>query len=114
MLLWARERADRSVESLRRGFPKLADWESGAAQPTLKQLEAFAKAVHVPVGYLFLKQPPEEPVPIPDFRTLADRQARRPSPDLLESISASSARTGTASSHARSARSLWRSPAPRG
>lgn len=86
MLLWARERADRSVESLRRRFPKLADWESGAAQPTLKQLEGFAKAVHVPVGYLFLQQPPEEPVPIPDFRTLADRPTRRPSPDLLDTI----------------------------
>lgn len=86
MLLWARERADRSVESLRRAFPKLADWESGAAHPTLKQLEGFAKAVHVPVGYLFLHQPPEEPVPIPDFRTLADRPTRRPSPDLLDTV----------------------------
>jgi Zn-dependent peptidase ImmA (M78 family)/transcriptional regulator with XRE-family HTH domain len=86
MLLWARERADRSVESLRKGFPKLADWESGAAQPTLKQLERFAKAVNVPVGYLFLQQPPEEPVPIPDFRTLADRPTRRPSPDLLDAV----------------------------
>ena len=86
MLLWARERADRSVESLRRGFPRLAEWESGAVQPTLKQLEGFAKAVHVPVGYLFLQQPPEEPVPIPDFRTLADRPARRPSPDLLDTV----------------------------
>ncbi|MBV6522212.1 MAG: hypothetical protein MNPFHGCM_02358 [Gemmatimonadaceae bacterium] len=86
MLLWARERADRSVESLRRAFPKLADWESGAAHPTLKQLEGFAKAVHVPVGFLFLQQPPEEPVPIPDFRTLADRPTRRPSPDLLDTI----------------------------
>jgi Zn-dependent peptidase ImmA (M78 family) len=86
MLVWARERADRSVESLRRGFPKLADWESGAAQPTLKQLEGFAKAVHVPVGFLFLQQPPEEPVPIPDFRTVADRPTRRPSPDLLDTV----------------------------
>ncbi|MCC6766599.1 MAG: ImmA/IrrE family metallo-endopeptidase [Deltaproteobacteria bacterium] len=86
MLHWARERADRSVESLRRGFPKLADWEAGAAQPTLKQLESFAKAVHVPVGYLFLQQPPEEPVPIPDFRTIADTKAQRPSPDLLDTV----------------------------
>jgi len=86
MLVWARERADRSVESLRKGFPKLAEWESGAAQPTLRQLEGFAQAVHVPVGYLFLKQPPEEAVPIPDFRTLADRPARRPSPDLLDTV----------------------------
>ena len=35
-------------------FPKLVEWETGETQPTLKQLEAFAHAVHVPIGYLFL------------------------------------------------------------
>ncbi|MDN5935875.1 MAG: hypothetical protein L0H75_06800 [Nitrosospira sp.] len=34
-------------------FPKLLDWESGKLQPTLRQLERFARAVHVPIGYLF-------------------------------------------------------------
>ncbi|HBK55231.1 MAG TPA: DNA-binding protein, partial [Xanthomonadales bacterium] len=43
-------------------------------------------AVHVAVGYLFLPAPPQEPLPIPDFRTLADREVTRPSPDLLDTI----------------------------
>lgn len=86
MLRWARERAGRTRDSLTPKFARVADWETGEVQPTLKQLEAFAKAVHVPVGYLFLSEPPEEPVPIPDFRTVADQPLRRASPDLLDTV----------------------------
>jgi len=52
----------------------------------LKQLEAFAKAAYVPVGYLFLAQPPEDELPIPDLRTVGGRGIRRPSPNLLEVV----------------------------
>lgn len=86
ILVWARQRAGRSIESLTDHFPKLAAWETGDARPTLKQLESFARAVHVPVGYLFLSEPPNEPVPIPDFRTMADAAFGQPSPDLLDTI----------------------------
>jgi Zn-dependent peptidase ImmA (M78 family) len=86
ILRWARERADRSVESLRVRFPKYEQWERGEAAPTLKQLEAFAKATHVPMGYLFLPRPPEERIPIPDLRTVAGRGREQPSPNLLDTI----------------------------
>ena len=86
MLRWARERAGRTRESLTPKFARVADWQNGQVQPTLKQLEAFANAVHVPIGYLFLNEPPEEPVPIPDFRTVADKPLRRVSPDLLDMV----------------------------
>lgn len=86
VLRWARERAGRSRESLTPKFARVADWETGEVQPTLKQLESFAKAVHVPIGYLFLREPPEEPVPIPDFRTIADQPLQRASPDLLDTV----------------------------
>ncbi|MBI3090681.1 MAG: ImmA/IrrE family metallo-endopeptidase [Candidatus Tectomicrobia bacterium] len=86
LLRWARERADRTVEELAKKFPKLDQWEQGEAQPTLKQLEDFAKALYVPIGYLFLPDPPEERIPIPDFRTIRPGEVTRPSPDLLDTI----------------------------
>jgi Zn-dependent peptidase ImmA (M78 family)/transcriptional regulator with XRE-family HTH domain len=86
ILRWARERVDRSAESLRVRFPKYELWERGEAAPTLKQLEAFAKATYVPIGYLFLPQPPEERIPIPDLRTVASRGLEQPSPNLLDTI----------------------------
>lgn len=86
ILRWARERAGRSVDSLRSRFPKYDHWERGEAMPTIKQLEAFAKATYVPIGYLFLPQPPQERLPIPDLRTVANRQIEQPSPNLLDTI----------------------------
>ena len=86
LLRWARERAGLTQDHLIGKFKKLPEWEIGSTQPTLKQVEAFARAVHVPVGYLFLTQPPGESVPIPDFRTFAGHAVTRPSPDLLDMI----------------------------
>ncbi len=86
MLNWAVERAGMDPLDLIARFAKLPLWLEGEAQPTLKQLENFAKAVHVPIGYLFLPEPPDERLPIPDFRTLDGRQLARPSPNLMEMI----------------------------
>lgn len=86
LLRWASERSRLDVLHLEARFPKLAAWESGEIQPTLKQVEKFAHATHVPIGYLFLPTPPEEPLPIPDFRTLAGRTVTRPSPNLLDML----------------------------
>ncbi len=86
LLRWARERAGMAQEDLQAKFKKLSEWESGKTQPTLKQLEAFARAVHVPFGYLFLPEPPNEAMPIPDFRTFAGHAVTRPSPNLLDTI----------------------------
>lgn len=95
LLRWARERAGFvAIEDLFGRFPKLAAWEAGDAQPTLKQLEGFAHAVHVPFGYLFLTEPPDEPLPIPDFRTHDGRSVRRASPDLLDMLYACQERQG--------------------
>lgn len=86
LLVWARERFGADRDDLLRKFPKLREWEEGERAPTLKQLESFAQATRTPVGYLLLQEPPEEPLPIPDYRTMLDAGVRLPSPDLLDTI----------------------------
>jgi Zn-dependent peptidase ImmA (M78 family) len=86
LLRWAYKRAGFELHDLEHKFPRLTAWESGETRPTLKQVEAFAKATYTPVGYLFLQEPPVEKVPIPDFRAMANARIARPSPNLLETI----------------------------
>ncbi len=102
LLRWARERAGRSTASLRKKFPKIELWERGEAMLTLKQLEGFAKAVFVPVGYLFLAEPPEEALPIPDLRTVGSKPLGAPSPDLLDVLYLCQRRQAWYRDHARS------------
>jgi len=86
LLSWARERTGLETDALAHRFPKLAAWEEGTVQPTLKQIEEFAKVTHTPVGFLFLREPPVEKIPIPDFRTIRNKPIARPSPNLLDMI----------------------------
>ena len=86
LLTWARERARVEAFVLEERFPKLAAWEAGEGQPTFRQLEDFARAVHVPIGYLFLPEPVQEALPISDFRTVVGHAAPRPSPNLLDTL----------------------------
>ena len=86
LLTWAVERAGWDEEAAARRFPQLAEWRAGSRRPTVKQLEKFAHATHAPFGQLVLPTPPEEPLPVPDMRTLRDATIARPSADLLDTI----------------------------
>ncbi len=86
---WAIERSQLGKDKLQVKFPKLDDWITGNKQPTFKQLEKFAKAIYLPVATLFLQKPPEEELPIADFRTFDKKNIRSyqsPSPHLLDTI----------------------------
>ena len=85
-LHWACERSGLEPTILAKRFPQLPAWENGEKRPTLKQLEAFCRTTHVAVGYFFGGGPPDEPVPIPDFRTIANTPISKPSGDLLDAV----------------------------
>ena len=85
LLRWAVERAGWDGETIGKRAPKLDEWVAGR-QPTLKQLEKFANDTHTPLGLLFLAEPPDEEVPIPDMRTFGNAEVAKPSADMLDAI----------------------------
>ena len=86
VLYWAVSRSGRTLDSLEDRFPRIQEWASGESEPTLRQLESLAKATFTPLGYLLLKEPPADRLPIRHFRTQSDETPGRPSPDLIESV----------------------------
>lgn len=69
MLTWAIARAGYDLHEFTLKVPNVQKWLDGDKNPTVKQLEDFSKKVYLPFGYLFLKEPPKEDLPIPFFRT---------------------------------------------
>jgi len=90
ILSWARQRAGLDVHALARKLnvdeEKLTSWEQGGARPTFKQAQNYAHNTHVPFGYLFLKQPPKDELPIPDLRTVGDHSTSEISINLRDVI----------------------------
>lgn len=86
LLHWASDRAGKSIDALAQRFHALERWLTGETDPTVKQLEDFAKATRTPFGFFFLERPPVEDTPIPDFRTVGSERVERLSPDLLDTI----------------------------
>jgi hypothetical protein len=65
VLRWAAQRTRLHDDDLTARFPKWPLWLNGEAQPTLKQLEDFARLTHTAFGYFFLPQPPTLVLPVP-------------------------------------------------
>lgn len=77
VLQWARETQGLSIDDvanrLKRHPDEIAAWESGESAPTYVQLETLAYKVYKrPLAVFFLPQPPSEPDPEREFRTLPD------------------------------------------
>ena len=66
---WAITRAGNNLEEFYKDNPDVLDWINGDKKPTVKQLEKFTHKVHVPFGYMFMDEPPNEEISIPFFRT---------------------------------------------
>jgi len=89
LLSWARKRSGLDYATAAKGITtseKLQDWESEVSSPSFKQALGLARKLHVPFGYLFLKNPPQETLPLPDLRTRHGAAGMKPSPDFLEVI----------------------------
>ena len=92
VLRWARQRSGLSVAALASRAnlkeQKLAAWEEGLEHPTFRQAQHIAGALHVPFGYFFLNTPPEQKLPLRDFRTVKTGGVpTEPSAELFDLVS---------------------------
>ena len=89
LLRWARERAGLTQDDLAKKIPVNPDrvraWEQ-TGKISIAQIDKLAAKTYTPLGYLYLPEPPDESLPIRDFRTRSGDAPTRPSPDLLESV----------------------------
>ena len=89
VLRWARERAALSADDLAGKMQvkpeRVLAWEH-SGDITMAQSRRLAVATYTPHGYLFLSEPPDDDLPIADFRTRNDEPLRRPSPNLLDTV----------------------------
>lgn len=90
LLAWSRLRAGLTQFDLAERLPvkaeKVFEWEAGESQPTFKQAQKWAALAHVPFGFLFLEEPPDENLPLPDLRTKGGMPPARPSIELIDTV----------------------------
>lgn len=89
VLRWARERAGldpaQLASKLKVASEAVDDWER-SGEISVARADKLAQHTHTPVGYLYLPEPPDERLPIADFRTRSGDALEHPSPDLLETV----------------------------
>jgi Zn-dependent peptidase ImmA (M78 family) len=91
MLRWASERTGLDAHDLATSVKKPVEvvlgWFDGTATPTFKQAQELARRLRVPFGYLFLAEPPDDRLPLADFRRHPGQQRATASVDLRDVIS---------------------------
>jgi Zn-dependent peptidase ImmA (M78 family)/transcriptional regulator with XRE-family HTH domain len=86
VLKWARERSGVSLEDvaakLKKPIELVRGWEEGTSAPTYSQLETLAYQIYKrPLALFFFPEPPDEPDPRQEFRTLPDLEVKDLSPE---------------------------------
>ena len=89
VLQWARERGGLSIEDLAKRLrvdeAAVLEWEADG-KIDFGVIEKLAKATGTAAGFLFLRKPPHEELPVSDFRRVASAATKPPSRFLLSTI----------------------------
>lgn len=90
-IVWARSQARLSRFELAKKLSvkedRIEEWEKGESFPTFKQAQKLADSTHIPFGYLYLSNLPNQDINIPDLRTMAGKRILEPSRELKDVIS---------------------------
>jgi Zn-dependent peptidase ImmA (M78 family)/DNA-binding XRE family transcriptional regulator len=86
LLAWAREESgydvDRIAKRLQVKEERVAAWEKGELQPTIRQIEALARFFHRPLSIFFMPRRPQIPPLAAEYRRLPDVEPGHESPEL--------------------------------
>lgn len=92
ILRWARKRLNVSeaVVAKRLGTSpdKVRSWETDGSEayPSIRQAQGIAGILNIPLGYLYLSNPPSLTAPLPDLRTVSGEPIKDPSPEFLDHL----------------------------
>lgn len=89
IITWARKLRNLTFDELATKQLKaeqIRAWEEKRGLPTHAQATALAKKLKVPFLVLFLSDPPDMNVPLPDLRTVSGTPVHNPSPGFFEVI----------------------------
>jgi Zn-dependent peptidase ImmA (M78 family) len=99
VLVWARTEsgysAERAAEKLAVKTERLAEWERGERQPTMRQIETLARVYHRPLSLFFQPKPPSLPPLATEYRRLPGIVPGEESPELRLALRKMSARRET-------------------
>ncbi len=71
--LWAIEESQKDFGEIKNKFKKIEAWISGEDYPTFRQVESLANFLRVPLGYMFLNEPPRTNIIESEFRTIGNK-----------------------------------------
>lgn len=71
--LWAIEESQKDLGEIKNRFKKIEAWISGETHPTFRQVENLANFLGVPLGYMFLEEPPRTNLIASEFRTIGNK-----------------------------------------
>ena len=99
VLEWAIRRTGLSDDDLSAQFPKLDQWVSREAKPTLAQARKLADKAHVPFAFLLLEAPVADNSGVADFRTVRSAAIAELSPELQDVLTAAESRLAWYADH---------------
>lgn len=86
VILDAVAKSSRSIDEVEKKFSSFHKWIENQKQPTFNQLNALSKFLRIPFGYLLLKSPVKEDLPLLEFRTIETESIQNPSRELIDTI----------------------------
>ena len=85
IISWALNQTKHNAVPLR-SIETLESWLNSEKAPSYEKIKEVSKDTHIPFGYFFLKNPPEEKLELLEFRTIKNNEYNSPSRELIECV----------------------------